>query len=170
MDPGSLLSSTRNKVYLLWAMLVPVGFVATHFYQRHAINALWTVISVVGLGYMWRVMPLRIKQMRNIFAAWLLPIGLGLIVSGAVFYVHTANAANFIGHLGAFWLGVIAAGFLLNGLADRPGTWYFINALLCLAASVACFTVNSLLPAQYLIAAVISAWAMLNLVIFRGEW
>jgi hypothetical protein len=173
MDPQSidwkyLFNTTRARVYLLWAAIVLVGFSATHFYQQRPINAVWTVLSAIGLGYMVKVMPMTVKQMRLILLAWLVPIGLGIIVSGGVFYIHTSWAANLLGHLGAFWLLVMAAGYVLNGLVDRPSHWYWAAAAMNAAAGIACFTIDALAPGQYLIAAVIGAWSMLNLWVFRS--
>ena len=169
MDWKYLVTATRARVYLLWAVLVPSGFVANHFYQRHMINGLWTVIAVIGLGYMFRVMPLKVHQMRRIYAAWLVPIGLGMAVSSVVFYINGAFAANLIGHLGAFWLGVMAVGYFLNGLADPPSGWYWFNAIINAVACIACFTVPQFTNAQFLVAAGISAWSMLNLWLFRSD-
>ncbi len=170
MDFKYLITATSARVYLLWGMLVPIGFVATHFYQRHAINALWTAISVIGFGYMLKVMPVRqVPQMRRIFGAWLIPIVLGLAASAIPFYVHTAAAGNFIGHLGAFWLGVMAVGYFLNGLADPPANWYFYNAFINAVFCVLCFTVTDFVPIQYLIAAIVSGWSMLNLWLLRAD-
>ena len=168
IDWKYLFGTTRARIYLLWAILVPLGFVATHFHQEHNINALWTLLSVIGLGYMLRVMPLKVRQMQKIFLAWLVPIFIGLCASGAPFYIHTATAANFIGHLGAFWLLMMGVGYVLNGLVDRPSHWYWIAAAMNFAAGIACFTVDALAPGQYLIAAIISAWSMLNLWVFRS--
>jgi len=164
-----LITETRARVYLVWALLLPIGFVATHLYQRHAINALWTIIAIVGLGYMYRVMPIKVRQMQHILWAWLAPIGFGLLVSAVVFYVDTANAATLIAHLGAFWLGIMAVGYFLNGLADSsPRGWYWFAGALNLAAAVACWTIEPFIQGQYLIAAIVSAWSMLNLWIFRS--
>lgn len=168
IDLGFLLSDTRARVYLLWAFLATLGFIATHFYQRQQINGVWYLISLVGLGYMYRVMPLRVKQMRNIFLAWTLPIVSGLFVSGLVFRLESYWAINLIARLGAFWLVVMAVGYFLNGLVDPPSRWYWFAAGLNLAAGILCFTVEQLLSTQYLIAAIVSAWSMLNLWIFRA--
>ena len=89
MDFKYLLTATRPRVYLLWMILLPIGWVATHFYQKHEINALWTLIAIIGLGYMYKVLYRKIAQMRRIFLAWLVPIFLGMCVSGAVFYIDT---------------------------------------------------------------------------------
>jgi hypothetical protein len=147
---------------------VPVGFLATHYHQQQNINVLWTVISIIGLGYMFKTMPLRVGQMRNIFMAWLIPIGLGMIASGAAFYIDSAAAANFIAHLGGVWLLIMAAGYLLNGLVDSPSLWYWFAFALNVVAGLACLTIDMLLPMQYLIAAVVSGWSMLNLWVFRS--
>jgi hypothetical protein len=168
IDLQYLTQTTRARVYLLWAILAPVGFIATHFYQARNINMVWTIISVIGLGYMYKVMPLRVGQMRRIFMSWLVPIVLGMIASGAAFYVDGADAANFIAHLGAVWLIVMGVGYLLNGLVDPPSRWYWFAAVLNIAAGVAIYAFDDLLSAQYLIAAVVSAWSMLNLWIFRS--
>lgn len=168
MDWRYLVTATRPRVYLLWAVLVPLGFVATHFYQQRGINVLWTLISVIGLGFMWRTMPLKVRQMRHIFASWLIPVALGMAVSGAVFYVDAPIAGELLAHLGAFWLGVMAVGYVWNGLVDPPSGWYWVAAILHAAASAACFMVEDLLPVQYLVAAIVSAWSMLNLWFFRS--
>lgn len=156
-------------MYLVWAILVPAGFVVTHFYQHHLINVLWTVISAIGLYFMFRVMPMRVKQMQRIFLAWCVPIALGMLVSGVVFMVHTDVTAALIGHLGAFWLGVMALGYFLNGLADPPSGWYWFNVLTNAVGCYLCFTVNSFVAGQYWIAAIISGWSMVNLWLFRSD-
>ena len=167
IDWDFLFSDTRARVYLLWAVLAAGGFIVTHFYQRQQINGLWFLVSLVGLGYMYRVMPLRIKQMRNIFLAWLIPIVVGLAVSGFVFRFSSSLAAALIANLGAFWLMVMAAGYFLNGLVDKPSTWYWFAAALNFIAGLFCFTVDSFTSAQYLVAAIVSAWSMLNLWLLR---
>ncbi len=165
LDFKFLISDTRSRVYLLWAVLVTVGFVATHYYQMKNINAVWFVLSVIGLGYMFKAMPLKIKSMRNIFLAWLIPILFGMTVSGLAFRID--SLAEIIPYLGAFWLLVMSAGYALNGLVDSPSTWYWFAAMLNLAAGLACFFLEPFTAAQYLVAAAVSAWSMLNLWIFR---
>jgi hypothetical protein len=168
IDLRYLTTTTRARVYLLWAVLTTAGFVATHFYQKHGINAPWTIISLIGLGYMYKVMPLRVGQMRRIFFAWLIPIGLGMAASGAAFYIDTVAAYNFIAHLGAYWLLIMAAGYILNGVVDAPSFWYWFAAAINILAGAAIFVFDSLLPVQYIIAAIISGWSMLSLWIFRS--
>lgn len=166
-DLKFLMADTRARVYALWGVLVTGGFIATHFYQRHAINALWTVIAITGFVFMWRVMPLKVRQMQKIFAAWLAPVLLGLCVAGAVFYVD--SIAPLIGHLGAFWLGVMAVGYFLNGLADPPSGLYWFNAVLNAVMAVACWRVAALVPDQYLLAALVTACSMGVLWWFRSR-
>lgn len=165
LDVKFLLSDTRARVYLLWAFLASGGFLATYFYQRNEINALWFVLSVIGLGYMFKVMPLKIKSMRNIFLAWLAPITFGMTVSGLAFKVE--SMAGIIPYLGAFWLLVMAAGYFLNGLVDSPSNWYWVAVVLNVVTGLACFFIEPFTAGQYLIAAIVSAWSMVNLWIFR---
>jgi hypothetical protein len=168
MDLKYLVTATRPRVYLMWAVLLPAGFVATHFYQQQAINILWVFISIVGLGYMYKVMP-RVHQMHRIIFAWFVPILAGMIVSGGLFYVHTHSAVHLISHLGAFWLGVMAFGYFWNGLVDRPSGWYWFAAILNAAAAFACYQYDAFVDVQYLVAAIVSAWSMLNLWLFRSD-
>lgn len=167
IDWEYLRLDTRARVYFLWAVLLLIGFVATHFYQIKLINGFWAFLSVIGLYYMYRVMPLKVKQMKRIFIVWLLTILAGMVVSGLVFYVHGSAAGLLISHLGAFWMLVMAVGYALNGLVDPPATWYWFAAALNVIFGVLCFTVDALLPGQYLIAAVVSSWSMLYLWLLR---
>lgn len=138
----------------------------THYYQQRAINGIWFLISVVGMYYMFRVMPMRVRQMQKIFAAWLVPIVFGMAVSGLVFYIPQWR--GLIGYLGAFWLLIMAAGYFLNGLVDEPAFWYYFAAAINFVAGAVLLLDSSLLSVQYLIAAIISAWSMLNLWLFRS--
>lgn len=164
----SLFLETRARVYFLWGVLVTAGFVATHYFQRKQINAVWFTLSMIGLVYMLRVMPMRVRQMRHILWAWLIPIALGMFVSGAVFYVEAAWAGELVAHLGAFWLIVMAVGYAWNGLVDPPSGWYYFAAVINFAAGVLCFTNPDWTSVQYLIAAIVSAWSMANLWLFRS--
>ncbi len=165
LDIKFLLSDTRARVYLLWAFLATGGFIATHYYQQQKINVLWFGLSIIGLGYMLKVMPLKISSMRNIYLAWLGPIVIGLTVSALAFKIDALT--GLIPYLGALWLMVMSAGYALNGLVDAPSNWYWFAATLNVVAAVACFAVEPFTTAQYLVAAIVSAWSMLNLWIFR---
>jgi hypothetical protein len=171
MAAKSWMIDTRGRVYMVWAVLATSGFLATHFYQQRSINAVWLVISVTGLGYMYRVMPRGVRQTRNIFLAWLVPIAIGMAVSAAVFSFRLAIAGNLLAHLGAFWLAVMAVGYALNGWADSaPRTWYWFAALLNLVAAIACAFLPPFTEAQYLVAAIVTAWSMVNLLLFRSSF
>jgi hypothetical protein len=165
IDFRSLMYDSRARVYLLWAVLTGIGYVATHFYQQRAINILWVILSIIGLGFMYRVMPLGVKQMKRIFLSWLVPIGFGVVVSGLVFYLD--GIAQLLGYLGAFWLLVQAVGFFWNGLVDPPSDWYYIVAAVNAVAAAACYLLDPLVSVQYLIAAVVTVWSMLMLWIYR---
>ncbi|MBA3758070.1 hypothetical protein H0X10_00335 [Candidatus Saccharibacteria bacterium] len=167
IDWGYLFNETRARVYLVWAVLIPTGFVATHYYQRKEINAFWAILSVIGLVYMYKVMPLRVSQMKKIFNVWLITIIAGMVVSGLVFYSETAAAGKLIANLGAFWLVVMAVGYAWNGLVDAPARWYWFAAILNIVVAVLCYTNDAFSAGQYLLAAVVTAWSMLNLWLFR---
>ena len=168
IDWEYLRLDTRARVYFLWAVLVTVGFVATHFYQHKFINGFWAFLSIIGIYYMYHVMPLKVRQMRHIFMVWLLTILAGMTVSGVVFYIGGSTFGFLISHLGAFWLLVMAQAYAGNGLVDPPATWYWFAAALNAVFGILCFTVDALVPGQYLIAAVVSAWSMLYLWLFRA--
>lgn len=165
LDFKSLMTDSRAQVYLLWAALLGIGYVATHYFQRQQINGLWMLLSVIGLGYMYRVMPLGVSQMKKIYIAWLVPIAFGMAVSGLAFYVD--SLAGIVGYLGAFWLGVQAVGFFWNGLVDAPAKWYYIVAAVNFVAGLLCYSLDSLVSVQYLVAAVVSVWSMVALWIYR---
>jgi hypothetical protein len=158
---------SRARVYLLWAVICAVGFVTTHYYQNYKINGVWTVLSAIGLTYMYRVMPMRVKQMRYIFFSWLIPIAIGIIISGLA--IRTSIFPELGAYLGAFWMFVMALGFLWNGLVDPPGKWYYIAAVVNVLGAAACYYFESLYPIQYLVAGAVSTWSMLMLWIYRSD-
>lgn len=167
IDWQFLWLDTRARVYLLWAFLATVGFVATHYFQRKQINGFWTLLSLVGMGYMFRVMPLKVRQMKRIFMCWLIAIFVGMLVSGAVFIFDGPVSSYLISHLGGFWLVLMALAYAANGWVDRPATWYLVAAAINAVFGLFCLTMESFLAGQYLIAAVASAWSMLYLWLFR---
>lgn len=167
LDLKFLLHDTRARVYLLWAVIVAVGYVSTHYYQNKNINFVWFVLAAAGLYYMFRVMPLGVAQMRHIFAAWLVPISIGLAVS--IVSARGWALTELVAHLGSFWLLVTAVGFVWNGVVDRPMRWYLVGAGLCVAGAALAYFNTTFLISQYLVAGVISAWAMLLLFVFRTD-
>lgn len=167
IDFKFLLGDSRARVYLLWAAITGVGFTATHYYQDSNINYVWLVLSAVGLYYMYRVMPLRVKQMRNIFLSWVIPIGVGLgfsIASARGWFLP-----ELIGYLGAFWLLVMAVGYFWNGIFDAPSPWYYIVAGVNVLGAALAYYYEPLLTGQYLFTAIVSVWSMLMLWVFRAD-
>lgn len=167
IDFKVLTTESRPRVYLLWAALTGIGYTATHYYQNPNINIIWTVISIVGLGYMYKVMPLRVKQMKRIFLSWLVPIIFGIGVS--VIAVRTDLLPDLVAYLGTFWLLVSAVAYTLNGYVDPPSKWYYIAAVVNLAAGILVYASDAANEVQYLIAAVVSVWSMLSLWLFRSD-
>lgn len=167
LDIRYRLIDTRSQVYLLWAVLLFIGFVATHYYQNANINGVWTFLSLIGLGFMYRVMPLKVKPMKRIFQVWLGVIAVGIAVSAVVAHSSSINIGPYVQYLGAFWLCMMAIGYALNGIVDPPSGWYWAAAILNILAGVLCFFLDDFTRVQYLVAAVISAWSMLNLWLFR---
>jgi hypothetical protein len=170
VDWQFLFLDTRARVYLVWAFLVTVGFIATHFYQVKQINAFWTFLSIIGMYYMYRTMPLRVNLMRHIFLGWLFTIIVGMVISGAVFIFLNSISGYLITHLGGFWLLLMAQAYAVNGYIDKPAKWYYFAALLNGIFGLLCLTLSAFLPGQYLIAAVVSAWSMLFLWLFRADF
>lgn len=167
LDFDSLLHSSRSQVYLVWAVLTAVGYVATHYYQDKNINFVWFILSAAGFYFMYKAMPLRLAQMKKIFAAWLTPISFGIGVS--IVAVRTDLLPEIVPYLGVFWLVISAVGYIWNGIVDAPSTWYYIAAALSLVFAGLCYFLDSFLIVQYLIAAVVTVWCMLNLWIFRSD-
>lgn len=171
MDWQYLITDKRAKVYLLWLVLLTGGFVLTHLHQEASINGLWVAISLLGLGYMAKVMSLGDSvRMQQIFGTWFATIALGMVISYVVFELDSRMAGQLIAHLGAFWMIIMGVGYLLNGLVDLPGKWYYIAAALNVVAGVLCFAVADLTQVQYLIAAAVSAVSMGGLWLFRSRY
>lgn len=167
MDIRYYFEESRARVYLLWALLTGVGYVTTHFYQNKNINGVWFTLSVIGLFYMFKVMPLRVSQMKHIYLSWLVPIVFGIAVSGIA--VRTSIFPELVGYLGVFWLLLQSVAFISNGLVDRPARWYFIVAGVNAAAACACYAFESWTEVQYLVAAIVTVWSMLMLWAFRTD-
>lgn len=167
LDWRYMLADTRARVYLVWAFLATGGFIATHYNQSKKINGLWFFIILLGLGYMLKVMPLRVRKLRLIYLSWFIPLTIGLLVSYLAF--RESALFDLIPYLGGYWLLVLAAGYFFNGLVDAPSKWYWLAVLLNVAAALAVFFIEPVWRAQYLVAAIISGWSMLNLWLFRVD-
>ncbi len=168
VDWKLLFGEERARIYLLWAGLSAIGFTAAH-YSRSAnnINLFWIVLSVIGLGYMYKVMPMGMKPAKRIFWAWAGPIAFGALVSVLAFRLRAL--ADVAAYLGAFWLLIMALAYFLNGLFDAPSAWYWAAVGLNVVAAMLVIVSQPFLQAQWLVAAIISVWSMLNLWVFRSE-
>ncbi len=162
-----LINESRGRVYLLWAVLTGVGYTATHYYQHPNINGVWFVLSAIGFAYMYKVMPLRVKQMKYVYMSWAVPISVGLIVS--ILSARTELLPGLLGYLGAYWLAIQAVGFLWNGLVDSPGIWYYVASVMNGIGAISLYLSESLLPVQYLLAGIITVWSMLMLWLYRTD-
>lgn len=167
MDFKLLFHESRAQVYLLWAVLIGIGYTTTHYYQNPNINPVWFALSVIGFVFMYRVMPLKVHQMRNIYLAWLIPIAVGFIFSALA--ARTDLMPELLGYLGAFWLLIQAFGFFWNGIVDPPSEWYFIAAGVNAVAATLCYLITDFTIYQYLIAAIVTVWSMLSLWLFRSD-
>lgn len=158
--PSNLLAYWHvcRRVYLVWAIVILVGFVATHFHQLPDINHLWLLLSVLGLGHMGfelKHLQFRDRTLITIGVLWLLMIGFGLIISAIVFKIEPL--AELSTYLGIFWLGLMGLAHLFNGMVDRSNV-YWLTGGVQIITGVLCFTVESLQPWQYLFAGFI--WLM----------
>lgn len=169
VDWKYLITDSRGRIYLLWAVITALGFTVSHFSRKELLlNSFWIFLSFMGLGYMYKVMPLRLKPARQILLAWLVPITIGIGISVLAFRIEAL--AGVVPYLGVFWLLVMAVGYVGNGLADPPGHWYYVAAGLNIVAALLCYVSDYFINAQFLVTAIISAWSMLYLWIFRTEF
>lgn len=156
---GSYWNKPR-KLFLVWAILIFLGFVATHFYQDPNINGVWVVLSLIGFYFMYKYMPLASPKMRNILILWIVVVGFGMLVSAAVFRVPSLS--YLIDYLGVFWLILMGIGSLLNAIWYTPRL-FILSGIMQIAAGLFILFTPSLLIYQYLIAAVVGAAGMLVL-------
>lgn len=158
----------RAQVYLAWLVLIPIGYVMTHLHTSGvmAINAKWVGAAIVGFAVMAWVMPLKQRRMQLIFVSWLIPITLGLILSVAAFM---APALYWLAPtLGVLWVALQAIAFAANGIVDAPSGWYWFAVGLHVVLLLALLLVPTLLGYQYLLLAIVTAWSLLNLWLFRS--
>lgn len=156
-----------RRVYLVWAIIVFAGFIATHFYQLPEINYLWLILSVIGLGYMG----LLLKQMRfweqkllYIALLWLLTIAFGLTISTIIFVYEPLGEMS--AYLGIFWLFLMGLAHILNRVVD-PSLVYLQSGGIQILTGAICFIFEPLLSIQYLAAGLVGALAMVWLILFR---
>jgi len=156
-----------RRVYLVWAIVILVGFVATHFHQLPDINNLWLLLSALGLsqmGFELKQTQFRDRKLILIGLLWLFTIVFGLIISAISFTIEPL--ADFSADLGIFWLGLMGLAHLLNGVVDRSNV-YFLTGGTQILIGLLSFSVMALHPLQYLIAGASGSIALLALILFR---
>lgn len=159
------LLDRRAQVYLLWLIIVPPGFVHLYFEQPFWINWPWLLTCVAGLGYMGFVMRPFDSRMKAIFLAWLVPLTIGMAIS---FLATTRSFYALLPYLALIWAIVQAAGYALNGLVDAPSGWYWLAAVLHIGAAIFIIVFPGLIALHWLMLAIVSAWSLLNLWLFRS--
>jgi hypothetical protein len=155
----------RKRVYAIWAAIVAVGFTGTQLYQDPNINGLWLVLSIVGFVSMYRLMPLSVPRMRSIYGVWVATVVFGLIISSLAFKIEFFY--GIAPYLGGFWLMLMGAGFIGNGLVDSPSKHYYAMGALQIAIGALCIVIPALVGVQYVAAAVVGTLAMVWLLLFR---
>ncbi len=156
-----------RRVYLVWAIVILIGFVATHFHQLPDINNLWLLLSVAGLTYMsflLKQLQFRDRALVRIGLLWLFTITFGLVISILAFVMEPL--AELSSYLGVFWLSLMGLAHLFNGAVDRSHIYWLTGGAQILM-SVLCFVIEPFQSLQYLIAGVTGSVAMLMLIIFR---
>lgn len=161
-----LITDTRARVYLLWLIIVPPGFVHLYFEQPLWINYPWLATTIIGLGYMALVMRPFSGKLRLIFYAWLFPLVVGMAVSFLA--ASSPQFYSLLPKLALVWALVQAAGYALNGLVDAPAGWYWFATALHILAAIFIFAFPALISLHWLLLAVISTWSLANLWLFRS--
>lgn len=157
----------KNIVFSGWAVILFVGFVVTHFYQDFNINWVWLVLSILGLGLMYKYMPFNVPVLKNTYLNWAGIILFGMFISFLVFLVE--DLFWLIGYLGVFWLMIMGIGHLTNKPLYPSQKGFIPAGLLQILAGVACILYEPLLTYQYLIAAVASSVGMLLLIDWKSS-
>ncbi|MDX2272027.1 MAG: hypothetical protein NW237_08765 [Cyanobacteriota bacterium] len=164
--------SICRRVYLVWAVIVLGGFVATHFYQAAGANWFWLILSLMGLGYMMRQTQLPefhkagLAHLFYVAMVWTLTIALGMVIS-VIPFLNTNPLTPLSLYLGAFWLFQMGTGHLLNGMVDPPRQIYWLTGGLQYVAGGLCLGIPALLSWQYLLAGVVGGLAMILLIVLR---
>jgi hypothetical protein len=156
-----------RRVYLLWAIIIFVGFIATHFHQLPEINYLWLLLSAIGLGYMGLLLQkIHFRDLRLVYIGilWLLTIAFGLMISIITFIYQPL--AELTAYLGIFWLFLMAIAHVLNGIIDRNRTYLLTGGMQAIAGA-ACLVFSPLQAMQYLAAGLVGSLAMVGLVVGR---
>ncbi len=154
-----------RKVFMLWAVIVLVGFIGTQYDQSsfNKVNGIWAILSIIGLVYMKMKMSFAYADLKRIYLVWLVLIVLGVAFSQAAFL--NASLAQYIQYLGAIWLFIMAAGHALTGIIDKKKLYIGTTAIQVIAG-VAVLLVPGALEVQYLIAGIVGAASMIALVLY----
>jgi len=152
---------------LVWAIIVFIGFIATHFYQLPGINYLWLVLSLIGLGVMgFLLKQMHFQELKLLYIGllWLLTVAFGLTISAIAFVYEPL--AEMSAYLGIFWLFLMGLAHILNKIVD-PSRAYLISGGLQILTGTICFIFEPLQTMQYIAAGVVGALAMVWLILFR---
>ena len=154
-----------RKIFLVWAILLLIGFGATHFYPAPRVNILWTILALFGLGYMKSQLPFAQRAYRHIFLTWLIIIVLGLIISASSFYYPPLYFL--LAYLGIFWLLLLGIGHLSTGLITKRKKFYK-TALAHGIAAILIAMVPAFFGVQYLAAGVVASLSMVWLIVAKS--
>jgi hypothetical protein len=156
-----------RRVYLVWALVIFVGFIATQFHQLPDINYLWLFLSLIGLGYMaLQLKQIKFKNLQLLYIGllWLLTIAFGMAVSILCFVYEPLGEVS--AYLGIFWLLLMGIAHLFNGMVDRNRTYFLTGGVQIIAGAIG-FMFEPLQTMQYLAAGIIGAGAMVWLILSR---
>jgi len=156
-----------RRVYLVWAIVIFIGFVATQFHQLPEINNVWLCLSALGLGYMGlslKQLHFRDRALVRIGLLWFFTIAFGMVLSMLAFVLEPLATLSV--SLGAFWLGLMGLAHLFNSTIDRSAVYWLTGGAQMLTGLL-CFVIEPLQSMQYFLAGIIGSIAMLVLIRFR---
>lgn len=149
-------------VFLAWAIAELIGWLTTHYIFRDPrANWVWLILSVLAFVPMVMYMPWKQAKMRAILLLWLITVAVGMVVSFLAFSISWI--APVAPYLGAFWLLLMGAAFLLNALWWSPPQCIAGGVLQIVAGGLVLLLPQTLLSEQYLVAAIAGTVAMLLL-------
>lgn len=159
-----------RRLFALWGVIVLGGFVYTYIYIAStplAINGMWLVLSLVGLGYTKYLLPWSETSGRLIFLTWTILVLGGIALTHAAFY--SASFLFLASQIGILWLVIMGVGHGITGTIDGKKV-YIVTAALHFAAAAAAYVVIAgnpmLFAVQYLVAGIVGAIAMGILIVY----
>lgn len=159
-----------RRLFALWGVIVLGGFVFTYLYVAGtpvAINGVWLLLSLVGLGYTKYLLPWSEKSGRAIFLTWMILVLGGIALTHASFYA--APLLFLAPQIGVLWLVIMGVGHAITGGIDGKKVYIVTAALQCVAAvgMYAALAGDPMLFAvQYLVAGIVGAIAMGILIVY----